>query len=166
MQYSLAKSREERRNLFLVLFDHALHQINEICIASGVTEYSNDEIQPLVALLNLADAPEAFYISVKLGLVGIGEILRSSISDALSRYPNSERLNMVMSQKLVCWVGVSQCAFMFCFFVLKIVLMHAVCGCATLFFSLMFTLSRVQTILYANSMQHFVNLTFTLVLVF
>lgn len=132
MQYSLAKSREERRNLFLVLFDHALHQINEICIATGVTEYSDDEIQPLVALLNLADAPEAFYISVKLGLVGIGEILRSSISDALSRYPNSERLNMVMSQKLVCWVGVSQCAFMFCLFVLKIVFAHAVCGYAML----------------------------------
>ncbi|CAL8125316.1 unnamed protein product [Prunus armeniaca] len=96
LEYSLAKSREERRNLFLVLFDHALHQINEICIATGVTEYSDDEIQPLVALLNLADAPEAFYISVKLGLVGIGEILRSSISDALSRYPNSERLNMLL----------------------------------------------------------------------
>ncbi|KAM2202447.1 hypothetical protein ACFX1R_002158 [Malus domestica] len=96
VEYSLAKSREERRNLFLVLLDYALHQINEICIATGVTEYSDDEIQPLVALLNLADAPEAFYISVKLGLVGIGEILRSSISDALSRYPNSERLNMLL----------------------------------------------------------------------
>ncbi|TQD70914.1 hypothetical protein C1H46_043549 [Malus baccata] len=96
VEYSLAKSREERRNLFLVLLDYALHQINEIFIATGVTEYSDDEIQPLVALLNRADAPEAFYISVKLGLVGIGEILRSSISDALSRYPNSERLNMLL----------------------------------------------------------------------
>ncbi|XP_009347437.2 uncharacterized protein LOC103939111 isoform X1 [Pyrus x bretschneideri] len=96
VEYSLAKSREERRNLFLVLLDHALHQINEIFIATGVTEYSDDEIQPLVALLNRADAPEAFYISVKLGLVGIGEILKSSISDALSRYPNSERLNMLL----------------------------------------------------------------------
>lgn len=59
-------------------------------------EYSEDEIQPLAGLLTLADAPEAFYISVKLGIEGIGEILRRSISTALSRYPNSERLNTVM----------------------------------------------------------------------
>lgn len=101
MQYSLANSREERKNLYLVLFDYVLNQINETCIATGVNEYSDDEIQPLAALLTLADAPEAFYISVKLGVEGIGEILRRSISSKLSRYPNSERLNMVMSQKCV-----------------------------------------------------------------
>lgn len=61
-------------------------------------EYSKDEIQPLASLLTLVDAPEAFYISVKLGIEGIGEILRRSISAALYRYPNSERLNTVLSQ--------------------------------------------------------------------
>lgn len=96
MQYSLANSREERRNLYLVLFDYVLHQINETCIATNVSEYADDEIQPLANLLTLADAPEAFYISVKLGVEGIGEILKRSISAALSRYPNSERLNAVM----------------------------------------------------------------------
>ena len=101
MQYSLANSREERKNLYLVLFDYVLNQINETCLATGVNEYSDDEIQPLAALLTLTDAPEAFYISVKLGVEGIGEILRRSISSKLSRYPNSERLNMVMSQKCV-----------------------------------------------------------------
>uniref|UniRef100_A0A2N9IKF5 Uncharacterized protein n=1 Tax=Fagus sylvatica TaxID=28930 RepID=A0A2N9IKF5_FAGSY len=96
IRYSLANSREERRNLYLVLFDYVLLQINETCIATGVNEYSDDEIQPLAALLTLADAPEAFYISVKLGVEGIGEILRSSISSKLSKYPNSERLNMLL----------------------------------------------------------------------
>lgn len=95
MQYSLANSREERRNLFLVLFDYVLHQINESCIATGVMEFGDDEIQPLAALFTLANAPEAFYISVKLGVEGVGEILRASISSALCRYPNSERLNTV-----------------------------------------------------------------------
>lgn len=95
MQYSLANSREERRNLFLVLFDYVLHQINDSCITTGVMEYGDDEIQPLAALFTLANAPEALYISVKLGVEGVGEILRASISSALSRYPNSERLNMV-----------------------------------------------------------------------
>ncbi|XP_031378700.1 uncharacterized protein LOC116194113 isoform X1 [Punica granatum] len=96
LEYSLANSREERRNLYLVLFDYVLHQINETCIATGVSEYTVDEIQPLATLLTLVDAPEAFYISVKLGVQGLGEILRRSISEALARYPNSERLNMLL----------------------------------------------------------------------
>ncbi|XVE99532.1 hypothetical protein REPUB_Repub03eG0207100 [Reevesia pubescens] len=103
IEYSLSASREERKHLYLVLFDYVLHQINETCISTGVSEYSDDEIQPIATLLALADAPEAFYISVKLGVEGIGELLRRSISAALSRYPNSERLNMLLeniSEKL------------------------------------------------------------------
>lgn len=74
-----------------------LYQINESCIAAGVSEYSDDEIQPIATLLALADAPEAFYISVKLGVDGIEELLRIPIAAALSKHPNNERLNLVMS---------------------------------------------------------------------
>lgn len=95
VQYSLASSREERRNLYLVLFDYVLHQINGTYKTTGVSEFSDDEIRPLATLLTLVDAPEAFFISLKLGVQGLGEILRRSISDALARYPDSERLNMV-----------------------------------------------------------------------
>lgn len=102
MQYSLSTSREERKHLYLVLFDYVLHQINETCISTGVSEYSYDEIQPISTLLALADAPEAFYISVKLGVEGIGELLRRSISASLSGYPNSERLNMVLPLEFFC----------------------------------------------------------------
>ncbi|MBA0601101.1 hypothetical protein Gorai_004290, partial [Gossypium raimondii] len=96
IEYSLATTREERKHLYLVLFDYVLHQINETCILTGASEYSHDESQPIAMLLALADAPEAFYISIKLGVEGIGELLRRSISAALSRYPNSERLNMLL----------------------------------------------------------------------
>ena len=72
-----------------------LHQINETCIAAGLSEYSDNEIQPIATLLTLANAPEALYMSVKLGVEGIGELLRRSISSALSRCPNNERLNLV-----------------------------------------------------------------------
>ncbi|KAB2084972.1 hypothetical protein ES319_A05G370700v1 [Gossypium barbadense] len=96
IEYSLATTREERKHLYLVLFDYVLHQINETCISTGASEYSHDESQPIATLLALADAPEAFYISIKLGVEGIGELLRRSISAALSRYPNSERLNMLL----------------------------------------------------------------------
>ncbi|XP_010520122.1 PREDICTED: uncharacterized protein LOC104799352 [Tarenaya hassleriana] len=96
LEYSLATTREERRNLYSVLFDYVLHQINEACLAAGFSEYTDDEIQPLAVRLALADAPEAFYISVKLGVEGIGEILRRSISAALSGFSNSERLNSLL----------------------------------------------------------------------
>ncbi|KAL2558014.1 hypothetical protein Fot_02753 [Forsythia ovata] len=88
----LSNSREERRNLYLVLFDYVLHKINETCIASGLSEYSDDEVQPIATLLVLADAPEALHISVKLGVEGVVELLRRSISTSLSRYPNNDRL--------------------------------------------------------------------------
>ncbi|GFY83620.1 hypothetical protein Acr_03g0003940 [Actinidia rufa] len=98
LELVLSNSREERRNLYLVLFDYVLHLINETCIAAGVSEYSDDEIQPIATLLILADAPEAFYISVKLGVEGIGELLRRSISAALCSYPNSDRLNTLLEK--------------------------------------------------------------------
>ncbi|KAG8480344.1 hypothetical protein CXB51_024746 [Gossypium anomalum] len=96
IEYSLSTSREERKHLYLVLFEYVLHQINETCISTGASEYSDDEIQPIAALLTLADAPEAFYISVKLGVEGIGELLRRSLSTTLDRYPNSERLHTLL----------------------------------------------------------------------
>ncbi|XP_019253227.1 PREDICTED: uncharacterized protein LOC109232041 isoform X2 [Nicotiana attenuata] len=94
----LSNSREERRNLYLVLFDYALHQINESCIASGTSDYSDDEVQPVAMLLMLADAPEALHISVKLGLEGILELLQRPISSTLSKYPNSDRLAMFLGK--------------------------------------------------------------------
>lgn len=81
-----------------MLFDYVLYQINEACLATGGSEYCFDEIQPLATMFTLVDAPEAFYVAVKHGVEGIGEILRRSIAAALSRYPNSERLNMVVFQ--------------------------------------------------------------------
>lgn len=97
MQYALVNSREERKNLYLVLLDYVLNQINETCVATGDNEYSHDEIQPLATLLAQTNAADAFYISVKLGVEGIGDILRRSIASALSKYPNRERLNTVLS---------------------------------------------------------------------
>ncbi|KAK9126926.1 hypothetical protein Scep_015772 [Stephania cephalantha] len=55
-------------------------EINESFLAAGDSEYSIEEIQPLASLLILADAPEAFHISIKHGVEGIGEILRRSMS--------------------------------------------------------------------------------------
>ncbi|GAB4854844.1 hypothetical protein Ancab_023429 [Ancistrocladus abbreviatus] len=98
IEYQLAKTREERRNLYLLLFDYIIHQINMSSVAGGAPEYGRDDIQPLATLLSLANAPEAFHISVKLGVQGIGELLRRSVSAALSRYPGSEQLNIILEE--------------------------------------------------------------------
>lgn len=101
MQLVLSNSMEERRNLFLVLFDFVLHQINDTCIAAGVSKYSDEEIQPIATRLILANASEVLYISVKLGVKDIIQLLKKSVSTALSRYPNSDRLTVVISKSCV-----------------------------------------------------------------
>lgn len=98
LEYSRANSREEKCDLFLVLFDYVVHQINEACLAGGNSAYAYDEIQPVASMLTLADAPEAFYIAVKHGVEGFGEILKGSISAALSRSPNYERQNLLLDK--------------------------------------------------------------------
>lgn len=96
MQFVLANLRADRKNLYMVLFDYVLHQINGECLASGVSEYSDDESQVIATLLTLADAPEALHISVKLGVEGVGDLLKTSVAAALSRYANCDRLCMVI----------------------------------------------------------------------
>ncbi|XP_008812028.1 uncharacterized protein LOC103723019 isoform X2 [Phoenix dactylifera] len=98
LEYSRANSREEKRDLFLVLFDYVVYQINEACLARGSSAYAYDEIQPVASMLTLADAPEAFYIAVKHGVEGIGEILKRSVSPALPRSTNYERQNLLLDK--------------------------------------------------------------------
>ncbi|CAK8574293.1 unnamed protein product [Lathyrus sativus] len=97
-EYALVNSKEERKNLYSILFDYVLHQINETRVATRVNEYSDDEIRPLATLLAQTNAADAFYISVKLGVEGIGGLLRRSIASPLSKYPNSERLNTLLEK--------------------------------------------------------------------
>jgi hypothetical protein len=96
LEYSRANSREEKRDLFFVLFDYVLHQINETFLAGGLSTYTYDDAQPLASLLACADAPEAFYISVKHGVEGVGDMLRKAISSALSQSTEYEQLNVVL----------------------------------------------------------------------
>jgi hypothetical protein len=97
LQYSRANSREEKRDLFFVIFDYVVHQINEACLAGGISTYTYDDAQPLASLLAFADAPEAFYISVKHGVEGVGDMLRKAISAALSQSAQYDQLNVVLS---------------------------------------------------------------------
>lgn len=98
LEYSRANSREEKRDLFFVLFDYVVHQINETCLAGGLSTYTYDDAQPLASLLAFADAPEAFYISVKHGVEGVGDMLRKAISAALPQSAEYEQLNVLLDK--------------------------------------------------------------------
>ncbi|CAO2181590.1 unnamed protein product [Urochloa humidicola] len=98
LEYSRANSREEKRDLFFVIFDHVVHQINEACLAGGISTYTYDDAQPLASLLAFADAPEAFYISVKHGVEGVGDMLRKAISVALSQSAQYDQLNVLLDK--------------------------------------------------------------------
>ncbi|KAK3166632.1 hypothetical protein QOZ80_1AG0048320 [Eleusine coracana subsp. coracana] len=98
LEYSRANSREEKRDLFFVIFDYVVHQINEACLAGGISTYNYDDAQPLASLLAFADAPEAFYISVKHGVEGVGDMLRKAISVALSQSAEYDQLNMLLEK--------------------------------------------------------------------
>lgn len=98
LEYSRANSAEEKRDLFFVLFDYVLHQINETCLAGSLSTYTYDDAQPLASLLASADAPEAFYISVKHGVEGVGDMLTKAISAALSQSAEYEQLNVLLEK--------------------------------------------------------------------
>ncbi|XP_062232552.1 uncharacterized protein LOC133929781 isoform X2 [Phragmites australis] len=98
LEYSRANSREEKRDLFFVIFDYVVHQINEACLAGGISTYTYDDAQPLASLLAFADAPEAFYISVKHGVEGVGDMLRKAISAALSQSAEYDQLNVLLDK--------------------------------------------------------------------
>ena len=66
-------------------------------MAAGLETYNYDDAQPLASLLASADAPEAFYISVKHGVEGVGDMLTKAISAALSHSAEYEQLNTVKS---------------------------------------------------------------------
>lgn len=82
----------------MVLLDYAVHQINQFCMARGVSTYTYEDIKPLVSLFMVGDhAPEAFYVTAKYGVEGIGDILQSSISRAISHSVDNKHLSLVRS---------------------------------------------------------------------
>eukprot|EP01018_Ginkgo_biloba_P020488 Gb_07792 [translate_table: standard] len=99
-EYARANAVEAKANLFGVLFDYVLHELNNKAVSSGNPLPSYDEIQAVATVLVLADAPEAFAVAFKQGLHGIGEELTKSILTAMSRDVSSGRLNAVLLEDM------------------------------------------------------------------
>ncbi|KAJ4779233.1 hypothetical protein LUZ62_063490 [Rhynchospora pubera] len=98
-EYSRAELKEEKRDLFFILLDYVVHQINQACMTSGLSVYTYEDIKPLVSLFMVGDrGPEAFYATVKYGVEGTGDILRSSISRAFSHSVENEHLSSLLEE--------------------------------------------------------------------
>lgn len=100
-EYARANAVEAKNNLFGVLFDYVLHKHKNKCLASGTPLPSYDEIQAVATVLALADAPVAFAVALKLGLLDVGEELKNLIVKAMSRDVNSGRLNTEVLKDIV-----------------------------------------------------------------
>lgn len=100
-EYASENALEAKNNLFGVLFDYVLHKLKNEHLASGTPLPSYDEIQAVATVLALADAPVAFAVALKLGLHDVGEELRNSIVQAMSRDVNSGRLNTEVLNDIV-----------------------------------------------------------------
>lgn len=101
IEYARAKSTEVRRNLFSIVMDYVVLELNEKLTLSGKSLPGIDEIQAVVAALILADAPEALGIAFKHGLKNVGEGLLKSITAALSRDVDSGRLNSGVLEQMM-----------------------------------------------------------------
>ncbi|KAL4188937.1 hypothetical protein AMTRI_Chr08g204570 [Amborella trichopoda] len=101
LEYSRANTMEEKRNLFALLLDYVVHQLNETCLAREGFMYGSDEIQPIAAMLTILDAPEAFHVSVKYGLEGVGGLLRRSTSATMSRSAVSGHFNSTLLEDIM-----------------------------------------------------------------
>nr|CAN69417.1 hypothetical protein VITISV_026854 [Vitis vinifera] len=87
----IAKVQNSSFFLGLKLRDSPLYVTARACEATSVSEYTNDEIQPLATLFTFAVAPEAFYISVKLGVIAYQYNEYAWSSDLLIAETNEER---------------------------------------------------------------------------
>lgn len=93
LQFARAKSAEAKNNLFSVIFDFVLYEINNMGNMVGKPVPSAEEIQAVATALSLADASECMALAFKQGLQGVGVGLARSIVTAMSRDITSNRLN-------------------------------------------------------------------------
>lgn len=93
MQYARARTAESKQNLFAVLLDFVLHDLQQAATICEKEPPSIEEVQAVVSALCLADAPESFALAFKQGLQGVGDNIAKSIGTAMSRDVTNGRLN-------------------------------------------------------------------------
>lgn len=102
MQYARAKTSEAKRNLFAVLFDYILYDL-ERTVRSRQEQFPPiEEIQAVATALCLAEASECFAFAFRQGLSGVGEALAKSICTAMARDVTSGRLNSEVCSVFAC----------------------------------------------------------------
>ncbi|KAH7440215.1 hypothetical protein KP509_04G096700 [Ceratopteris richardii] len=100
VQYARANSAEAKSNLFCIVLDYILHELNMNNLSAGRSLPSVDDVQASVGALHLADSAEVLGFGFKYGVKNIGEGLFGTISAAMSRDIDSGRLNSSLLQEI------------------------------------------------------------------
>lgn len=99
LEYARAHSMEAKANLFCIVLDYVLHELNLKHLPT-VSQPSADEIQAVVGALLLADGAEVIGFALKHGIKNVGEGLFETIATAISRDIDSGRLNSRLLQEI------------------------------------------------------------------
>ncbi|OAE25014.1 hypothetical protein AXG93_523s1190 [Marchantia polymorpha subsp. ruderalis] len=100
-EFARAKTLEAKRNLFAVLFDFVLYDLEDESTSNQMLFPGTEEIQAVATALCLAEAPECYALAFKQGLPGVGEALSKSITTAMARDVTSGRLNAQLLENVV-----------------------------------------------------------------
>ncbi|KAL3689988.1 hypothetical protein R1sor_016297 [Riccia sorocarpa] len=100
-EYAKAKTPEAKRNLFAVLFDFVLSELEEEAARSQKQFPGNEKIRAVATSLCLAEASECYALAFKQGLPGVGKALLKSITTAMNRDVTSGRLDAQLLEDVV-----------------------------------------------------------------
>ncbi|KAL3687227.1 hypothetical protein R1sor_013536 [Riccia sorocarpa] len=92
-EYARAKTPEAKRNLFAVLFDFVLSELEEGAVRSQKQFSGSEKIRAVATSLCLADASEYYALAFKQALPEVGKALLKSITTAMNRNVTSGRLD-------------------------------------------------------------------------
>ncbi|KAI5071011.1 hypothetical protein GOP47_0013262 [Adiantum capillus-veneris] len=100
LEYTRANSAEAKANLFCVILDYVLLQLNINHSSTGRSQPSADDIQAVFGALLLADGAKVLGFALKHGIRNVGEGLFETIATAMSRDIDSGRLNSQLLQEI------------------------------------------------------------------
>ncbi|KAL2632070.1 hypothetical protein R1flu_016756 [Riccia fluitans] len=100
-EYARAKTAEAKRNLFAVLFDFVLSELEEQAVSSQKQCPGTEQIQAVATSLCLAEASECYALAFKQGLPGVGKALTKSITAAMNRDVTNGRLDAQLLEDVV-----------------------------------------------------------------
>ncbi|KAL3687266.1 hypothetical protein R1sor_013575 [Riccia sorocarpa] len=100
-EYTRAKTPGAKRNLFAVMFDLVLSELEEGAVRSQKQFPGSEKMRAVATSLCLAEASECYDLAFKQGLPGVGKTLFKSIRTVMYRDVMSGRLDAQLLEDVV-----------------------------------------------------------------